>query len=979
MRRRGLRARIRQQRRLAKRLATRHSMARRHQAGVRMLEMLGAWDDELSSIPRRFVPPAAPFADTAAAAVATSYEAPAPVDAADDDVEAIEPAVDRAGPARSVPAHGDGRVAPVADAPARVPPNVSPAAHPDHAQPDTPRTSRRASDHPESHPRRVARRTVPPVTPPPGPQPVSRSLGSGQPPVRTERRSPDVRESDQARDRVAVPGQEYRAPIVERASDDSRPPASSVKHVATPDTPVDADTRVADTVAEIASAAPAPRQFASGEPTSDDASPARTSTEYDVVGRALAALRASGELPDIPRPAARRVASPPEQPSAQHVAQPPAGDLTESPPDADAVQPTALVVRAPEMDPSAHDTAAPPPAPEHQTSPRAPVERISEPGPSLSTSRIDERRQARRPPTHAVGHRPGPAAADPPAASPRGPTTPLHERSERLAGETGPTQFRFADIGRTPQEWRQLLIEATTPPSATPRARPPRPVVAPSQTQPPDAQRITRPGPLSRAVTPVSTPAEATTDASRAPRSARPSREARQPVGNPPASPPPAPRERSPSAVQPAPDAKDEVPRSVAPVAPVVPPPALTTAGDTDPAGAPRVRESVAQRSGDGPRAAGREVAAPAPGGRSEATPAPDGIEPAGIETAETADETTASVLGGVPNVVSADPPPADAARAATAIPQRAATAIPQRAAPSIPRSAPATMPPAPLSPSTRRFLRPLVGIDPDTVHVRRDDDAASFAAAHGADAVAVGDAVVLPADRDERDPATLALIAHELTHVARARSRRFVPPVARGEWTASTAGIPRASSVRGVDPERARAVPAPDDEELMARVVEARVREAATRERAVAVTTFVEGGHSPSADDDIGGDTQLEKGDTDAPAPATPAPARPARWGGLPAPWEPLPDFMTRARTATTPPPAVSPSPSANDVAGAGASRASVRLAERGLGSAGEEPAHAEPPASPDGDGAPDIDVLARQVYAVLRRRLAAERRRGA
>ena len=972
MRRRGLRARIRQQRRLAKRMATRHSMARRHQAGVRMLEMLGAWDDELSSTPRQFVPPAAPLAVTAAAAVATSDEPPAPVDADDDDVEAIAPAADRAGPARSVPAHGGTRAAPVADAPTRASPNVSPGAAARHAQPDaqgTSRTSRRASDsdHPETHPRRVARPTVPSVTPQPGPQPVSRVLASGKPAAHAERQSPGVRESAQTRDRVALPGQEHPAPTVEPASGDSRSPARGVDQAATPDTPVDGDIRVADAVAEIASAAPAPHQLASGEPTSDDASPSRTSAEYDVVSRALAALRASGELPNVPRPAPPRAGSAPEQPPVPGVAEPPPGDLARTPPNADAGQPPALAAHTRGADASAHSTAAPP-APEQQTSPSVPSEPANEPVPSVSAPRIDERRQARRPPGHAVGHRPELAPAEPPASSSHRAAGPVPERSERPAGETGSTQFQFTNIGRTPQEWRQLLIEATTPQPPTSRARPSRPVATPSQTRPADAPRITRPGLPSRTAPALSSPPSATVDASPAPHSAPPAREAHRRAGDPPTPPPPASRERSSSAVHPESDARAGMPHSVAPL---VSAPTPRSISDTEFADAPRDRERIDPSSGDGPSAASPESAAPAADVRLEATLAADATEPASIEPATTARGVTApSEIGGAPNVVGEESPPAAAQRAATAIPERTASAIP--------RSAPATTPPTPLAPSTRRFLWPLVGIDPDTVHVRRDDDAARLAAAHGADAATVGDDVVLPADRDERDPATLALIAHELTHVARARSRRFVPPVARGEWTASAAGIPRASSVRGVDAERARAAPAPDDEELMARVVEARVREAATRERAVAVTTFVEADHSPSADDDIGGNAHVDDAANGASATATPAPVRPARWGGLPAPWEPLPDFMTRARTSTTPSPAVSASPSPNDVAGAGASTASVRLAERGLGSAGEEPAHAEPPA-PDGDGAPDIDVLARQVYAVLRRRLAAERRRGA
>jgi hypothetical protein len=53
------------------------------------------------------------------------------------------------------------------------------------------------------------------------------------------------------------------------------------------------------------------------------------------------------------------------------------------------------------------------------------------------------------------------------------------------------------------------------------------------------------------------------------------------------------------------------------------------------------------------------------------------------------------------------------------------------------------------------------------------------------------------------------------------------------------------------------------------------------------------------------------------------------------------------------------------------------VHRAARGSTSASEEPAHAEHPAQ--ADAAPDIDALARQVYTVLKRRLAAESRRGA
>jgi hypothetical protein len=286
----------------------------------------------------------------------------------------------------------------------------------------------------------------------------------------------------------------------------------------------------------------------------------------------------------------------------------------------------------------------------------------------------------------------------------------------------------------------------------------------------------------------------------------------------------------------------------------------------------------------------------------------------------------------------------------------------------------------APTSPSVRRFLRPLVGIDPDTVRIQRDDDAAQLAAARGADAIAAGDTITLASGHDERDPDTVALIAHELTHVARAREPRFVPPIARGSWAPPGASVPRASAVRGVDPDQSAAAPPPDDEELMARVVEARVRDAAMRERAVDVSTFVETAGDRPMDDVAIGESPVA-GHRHERHEAPDAPMKSAPWGALPAPWQPLPEFVTRARSAGSLHTAASPPENgdSSDVTASVTSTVDARFAEHGLGSTGEEPAHAEAPGDSDADGAPDIDALARQVYAVLRRRLAAERRRGA
>lgn len=323
-------------------------------------------------------------------------------------------------------------------------------------------------------------------------------------------------------------------------------------------------------------------------------------------------------------------------------------------------------------------------------------------------------------------------------------------------------------------------------------------------------------------------------------------------------------------------------------------------------------------------------------------------------------------------------------------------------ARPNATQTAPATVnPPAgaptrsvradePLSPSARRFLLPLVGIDPETVRIHRDERAARIAAAHDADAVAVGDDIELGAGHDDRDPATIALIAHELTHVARARTHRFVPPVARGSWSPRHApSALGATSVRGMDATSASVSAAPADEETVARVAEARVHDAAARERAVSVTTAVE----PDVGERVAGHGRqttayahtLMSADT-APEPDAPNASVPNGltrvsedpWGGLPAPWEPLPAFLTDGRQRVVSPSAMPEAADApNGRSTADAAPVVVHRAERGLGRAGEEPAHAETP--PADAGGPDLDALARQVYDVLRRRLAAERRRGA
>jgi hypothetical protein len=273
--------------------------------------------------------------------------------------------------------------------------------------------------------------------------------------------------------------------------------------------------------------------------------------------------------------------------------------------------------------------------------------------------------------------------------------------------------------------------------------------------------------------------------------------------------------------------------------------------------------------------------------------------------------------------------------------PGPAATSAPntERSVPAVARAAVAA-PATPLLPSTRRFLKPHVGIDPDTVRVVRGPLAGEVTDAARADAAAIGDVILLPDQHDERTPATRALLAHELTHVAASRSPRFVPPAARRT-------APQGRPVRPIDAGTLSA------EERLARDVEWAVR------------------------DEAEGDEAVGEEATDVPAPAWAADSRgegddPA-WGGLPAPWEPMPSAGARVGSGASAEPGVSPvvSTGGTDIQYAGEDR------PLGEGHAAETASHQQASRHHESAPAPDLDVLARKVYDNLKRRLAAERRR--
>lgn len=268
---------------------------------------------------------------------------------------------------------------------------------------------------------------------------------------------------------------------------------------------------------------------------------------------------------------------------------------------------------------------------------------------------------------------------------------------------------------------------------------------------------------------------------------------------------------------------------------------------------------------------------------------------------------------------------------------------------------------PTPIPETTRRFLQPLVGIDPATVRIFRGVLADQVTTAQAADAVTVGADVFLAAQASDESPESLGVLAHELTHVARQREPRFVPPLLK--QTPATL----------------------DDEEKVARSVEAQVvRQAQVREQQATHTTGTATGTNsavPVTPMDQFDQPSWPQSDTNQPDEFA--------WGNLPAPWEPLPAWMSHsaAELPATPAPAAAPTDAGpTGAASTGATPAAaptVQRAELGrplddvLPSAPTIPTAAESQGEAAQTEEPDLDALARQVYAILKQRLAAERRR--
>jgi hypothetical protein len=304
----------------------------------------------------------------------------------------------------------------------------------------------------------------------------------------------------------------------------------------------------------------------------------------------------------------------------------------------------------------------------------------------------------------------------------------------------------------------------------------------------------------------------------------------------------------------------------------------------------------------------------------------------------------------------------------------------------SLPAAAPPPMAPSPspLSESTRRFLKPLVSIDPGSVRVHRGPQADALTSSFGADAITIGDEVALSARHTADTPETLGLLAHELTHVARHREPRFVPPIAHG---VDGRPVPRPTSPK--EPRRSSqetsaehpSLSIPSSEEELARRVEAETAALARTREEPPATRAIEPAPVPARPDPAPtGERQVISRRPVADPASAGRERRSLRsdWDGLPAPWEPLPEWLTApshsSEVATLPPPTLTPPPQQTGIP----QQTTVQRAESGRTLEAESESVETGPAEPDSTAVePDLDALARRVYTIVKRRLELERRR--
>lgn len=264
------------------------------------------------------------------------------------------------------------------------------------------------------------------------------------------------------------------------------------------------------------------------------------------------------------------------------------------------------------------------------------------------------------------------------------------------------------------------------------------------------------------------------------------------------------------------------------------------------------------------------------------------------------------------------------------------------------------------LSPSQRDTLRLSVGATVDGIRVVTSRLVDNALEREGADAVAGGRVIGMHQRIHPDTPQWTGLLAHELTHVGQQDTPGFVPMALRGP-NASTA-IERAG-VEDQDTER--------DAELVESLV---------------TTQLAARQNGRSDDDDIPSDALSSQrlsgadGHQDEPESRELSSRAPQdAWGELPAPWEPLPDWLTAPGPLLALEEGSSAEPSGLE-SDSGQVAAPVQFA-RVDREPREEPDEGDTRAgsreNKSRESGPDLDALARKVYASLRRKLMADHRR--
>lgn len=289
-----------------------------------------------------------------------------------------------------------------------------------------------------------------------------------------------------------------------------------------------------------------------------------------------------------------------------------------------------------------------------------------------------------------------------------------------------------------------------------------------------------------------------------------------------------------------------------------------------------------------------------------------------------------------------------------------------------------------PLAQRARLFLRPLLGFDPVEVVLYRGATATQLGDAYRADAITVGQRVIMGGENSgEQTPEALGLLAHELTHVAHQHFSAYVPPVVSDAHQHSATAVSSPDISKQMPPTlSARSVSSSQfssrSEEQLAREVEQRVIGYAREEEARPP-------HTGFAD--RGGGREASGQRAEAVATSTGS----MEWGSLPAPWEPLPAWFTAALPAQEPQAAeVQRSESSAPIAHVSTGSELLAGTEINTGevqrAATDRPTDQSRQAEAEDEQKqpeavvpvmPDIDILAQQVYQLLKRRLDVERRR--